>query len=54
MRHKLSSTMAPRGSDPSSGTTFGCGCTMPDIAADNPIVGSGSSRQIQLGFKFTF
>jgi hypothetical protein len=42
------------GSDPSSGTTFGCGCTTPDIAAGNPIVGSGSSRQIQLGFKLTF
>jgi len=42
------------GSDPSSGTTFGCGCTTPDIAAGNPIVGSGSSRQIQLGLKLTF
>ena len=42
------------GSDPSSGTTFGCGCTTPDVAAGNPIVGSGSSRQIQLGFKLTF
>jgi Carboxypeptidase regulatory-like domain/TonB dependent receptor len=42
------------GSDPSSGTTFGCGCTTPDVAAGNPIVGSGSSRQIQLGLKLTF
>jgi len=42
------------GSDPSSGPTFGCGCTTPDVAAGNPIVGSGSSRQIQLGFKLTF
>ena len=42
------------GSDPSSGTTFGCGCTTPDIAAGNPIVGSGDSRTIQLGFKLTF
>jgi len=42
------------GSDPSSGTTFGCGCTTPDIAAGNPVVGSGSSRQIQLGLKLTF
>ena len=42
------------GSDPSSGATFGCGCTTPDIAAGNPIVGSGSSRTIQLGLKFTF
>jgi hypothetical protein len=42
------------GSDPSSGTTFGCGCTTPDISAGNPIVGSGDSRQIQLGLKLTF
>jgi hypothetical protein len=42
------------GSDPSSPATFGCGCTTPDIAAGNPIVGSGGSRQLQLGFKFTF
>jgi hypothetical protein len=42
------------GSDPSSGGTFGCGCTTPDVAAGNPIVGSGSSRQIQLGLKLTF
>jgi hypothetical protein len=43
------------GSDPgSSPTTFGCGCATPDVAAGNPIVGSGSARDIQLGFKFTF
>jgi hypothetical protein len=42
------------GSDPSSGPTFGCGCTTPDIAAGNPIVGSGAARQIQLGLKLTF
>ena len=42
------------GSDPSSGTTFGCGCTTPDIAAGNAIVGSGDSRTIQLGLKLSF
>ncbi len=43
------------GSDPgSSPSTFGCGCTTPDVAAGNPIIGSGSSRDIQLGLKFTF
>jgi opacity protein-like surface antigen len=42
------------GSDPSSANTFGCGCTTPDIAAGNPIVGSGDSRQIQLGLKLMF
>src|SRR5207253_5973271 len=43
------------GSDPgSSPSTFGCGCTTPVIAAGNPIIGSGSSRDIQLGLKLTF
>jgi carboxypeptidase family protein/TonB-dependent receptor-like protein len=42
------------GNDPSGTATFGCGCTTPDIAAGNPIVGSGDSRTIQLGFKLTF
>jgi len=42
------------GSDPSSGGGFGCGCTTPDIAAGNPIVGSGDAREMQLGFKLTF
>jgi hypothetical protein len=42
------------GSDPSSSGTFGCGCTTPDIAAGNPIVGSGDARTIQLGFKLLF
>src|SRR5439155_24507581 len=33
------------GSDPgSSPSTFGCGCATPDVAAGNPIIGSGSSR----------
>src|SRR5579864_582393 len=42
------------GNNPSSTSTFGCGCTTPDIAAGNPIVGSGSARDIQLGLKLTF
>jgi hypothetical protein len=42
------------GSDPSSAGTFGCGCTTPDIAAGNPIVGSGDSRQVQFGLKLMF
>jgi hypothetical protein len=42
------------GSDPSSSGTFGCGCTTPDIAAGNPIVGSGDARTIQLGLKILF
>jgi Carboxypeptidase regulatory-like domain/TonB dependent receptor len=42
------------GSDPSSPATFGCGCTTPDIAAGNPIVGSGDARTMQLGLKLMF
>jgi hypothetical protein len=40
--------------DPSGGSSFGCGCTTPDVAAGNPLVGSGNSRVMQLGLKFTF
>jgi hypothetical protein len=40
-------------SDPSVGP-FGCGCATPDVAAVNPVLGSGSARAIQLGLKFTF
>jgi hypothetical protein len=43
------------GVDPgASPSTFGCGCATPDVAAGNPLVGSGSSRVMQLGLKFTF
>jgi len=39
--------------DPSGGL-FGCGCATPDVAAANPVLGSGSNRAIQLGLKFIF
>ncbi len=42
------------GNDPSNAGGFGCGCSTPDVAAGNPLVGSGSSRVMQLGFKFFF
>jgi hypothetical protein len=45
---------AQLGSDVSSAGTFGGGGATPDVAAGNPIVGSGSSRVMQLGLKFTF
>jgi hypothetical protein len=41
------------GNDPSSGG-FGCGCSTPDVAAGNPLVGSGSNRVMQLGLKLMF
>jgi hypothetical protein len=33
---------------------FGCGCATPDVAAANPVIGSGGSRAIQLGLKLSF
>jgi Carboxypeptidase regulatory-like domain len=42
------------GSDPSNSGHFGCGCSTPDVAAGNPLVGSGSSRVLQLGLKLSF
>ena len=39
--------------DPSA-SEFGCGCSTPDVIAGNPLVGSGSSRVMQLGMKLTF
>jgi hypothetical protein len=41
--------------DPSGGGGFfGCGCATPDVAAANPVIGSGGSRAIQLGLKLSF
>jgi hypothetical protein len=40
--------------DPSVPGQFGCGCSTPDNAAFNPVLGSGSNRAIQLGLKFIF
>jgi hypothetical protein len=35
-------------------TGFGCGCATPDVAATNPVIGSGGSRSLQFGLKFIF
>jgi len=40
--------------DPSSSSTFGCGCATPDSAASNPVIGSGGSRALQFGLKLLF
>jgi opacity protein-like surface antigen len=42
------------GIDPSNPAAFGCGCTTPDVAAGNPIIGSGSARAMQLGLKISY
>lgn len=41
-------------SDPTVPGNFGCGCSTPDSASVNPVLGSGGARAIQLGLKFTF
>ena len=33
---------------------FGAACATPDVAAANPVIGSGGNRAVQLGLKFTF
>jgi hypothetical protein len=33
---------------------FGCACATPDVAASNPVIGSGGSRAVQLGLKLTY
>lgn len=40
--------------DPGAPGTFGCGCATPDVAAANPVIGSGGSRAVQLALKFNF
>jgi hypothetical protein len=40
--------------DPSVPGVFGCSCATPDVAASNPVIGSGGNRATQLGLKFTF
>ena len=33
---------------------FGCACETPDVAATNPVLGTGAARDIQLGLKLLF
>ena len=40
--------------DPSAPTGFGGAIGTPDVVAGNPLVGSGDSRNIQVGLKLTF
>ena len=40
--------------DPSSGPGMGYGSNTPDVAATNPVFGSGGPRSIQLGLKILF
>jgi Carboxypeptidase regulatory-like domain/TonB dependent receptor-like, beta-barrel len=40
--------------DPSVTNQFACGCATPDVAGENPVLGSGSNRAMQLGLKIIF
>ena len=40
--------------DPSSPSAFGYASETPDVAAANPVMGSGGNRAVQLGMKFKF
>jgi hypothetical protein len=40
--------------DPSDPSTFGVIAATPDVAAANPVIGTGGPRNIQLGLKFRF
>jgi hypothetical protein len=40
--------------NPLSPGAFGCGCFTPDVAAGNPVIGSGGARAIQFGLKLLF
>jgi len=48
---------APNGfgnNNPATGPGFGCSCVTPDVAASNPVLGSGGPRAMQLGLKLLF
>jgi hypothetical protein len=45
---------AGNNADMSNPSLFGCGCQTPDVAATNPILGSGGARSIQFGLKLGF
>jgi hypothetical protein len=40
--------------DPSQGPGFGINAVTPDVAASNPVLGSGGARAMQLGLKLAF
>jgi hypothetical protein len=46
--------MANASGNITSPSTFGCGCDTPDQAGQNPVLGSGGARVIQLGLKIIF
>jgi hypothetical protein len=56
LNHKiLANPGGPLGAgDPASPTFFGCGCSTPDQASTNPVLGTGGAREIQLGLKILF
>lgn len=50
----LASPAQSGGDDPNTPTALGCACQTPDTAGQNPLLGSGGARAIQLGLKLLF
>jgi hypothetical protein len=55
LNHSILANPGAAGNNALTGTsTFGCSCITPDNAGQNPILGNGSSRAMQLGLKLLF
>jgi hypothetical protein len=55
LNHSILANPGAATNDRTPGTsTFGCSCITPDNAGQNPILGNGSSRAMQLGLKLLF
>jgi hypothetical protein len=50
----LASPAQSSGNDPATPSALGCACQTPDSAGQNPLLGTGGARAIQLGLKLLF
>jgi len=53
LNHPAYANVNAEGATVTSGI-FGCGCSSPDVNIGNPVIGTGSNRDIQLGLKIIF
>ena len=56
LNHPNFAIQAPANTNPTTpgATAFGCACSTPDNARQNPVLGSGGNRAMQLGLKLIF
>jgi hypothetical protein len=56
LNHPNFAIQAPANTNPTTPgpTGFGCACSTPDNARQNPVLGSGGNRAMQLGLKLIF